>query len=54
MKKKGQPFIIVCCNMCGKPAPIDGETSNENWTVFKSGKCDCGGDYEFKAIYAKK
>ena len=51
---KETPIITSMCNLCGKIAPIDYEKSNDNWTVYKTGLCNCGGNYELKATYAKR
>lgn len=38
--------ITVKCKKCGKPAPVDREKSNENWTVQKcNAPCECGGEF---------
>ena len=41
-KKKELKFKFVC-DKCGKLAPVDDKRSNSNYTVYKTGKCECGG-----------
>lgn len=53
MKKK-IVFYEIECDKCHKKAPIDNEKTNENWTVYKTGRCECGGIFKFnfdKPIY---
>ncbi len=35
--------IIMVCKECTKPADVDKEKSNENWTVYKNTCSKCGG-----------
>jgi hypothetical protein len=46
--------IKMICNKCGKEPEIDEKKSNRNWTVYKSGDCECGGSYHFKISNAKE
>ena len=44
--KKPKIKMIVCCEKCGKLAPIDKEKSNDNWVVHDTSKpCECGGKF---------
>jgi hypothetical protein len=43
MKKKKVLMYEIECNKCGKKAEVDNEKSNNNWTAYKTGKCECGG-----------
>jgi hypothetical protein len=45
MAKKKQ--IVMVCDKCGEPMPIDLEKSNSNWTVYKQ-QCSCGGKGKIK------
>lgn len=42
MKKKILMYEIEC-NKCGEKAEADKEKSTSDWTVYKTGKCKCGG-----------
>ena len=46
---EGKDLQVVFCNKCGKAAPIDEKSSNENWKVYNVKEpCECGGIFKIK------
>ncbi len=49
MKKKKFEIPPPTCNKCGKEAPIDEKSSNENWKAYNVKEpCECGGIFKIK------
>ena len=47
--KKPKIKMTVYCEKCGKLAPVDEKSSNENWRAYDMTKpCECGGKFIVK------